>query len=91
MRAVACADRTLSVVDLPDPSAAKGQLVLGVLRCGICGSDLHARQHCDDLAEVMEELDDYWATHKKRSVGPAKADKVKTRKMRIEGNRVKMM
>jgi threonine dehydrogenase-like Zn-dependent dehydrogenase len=57
MRAVACADTTLSVVDLPDPSAAKGQLVLGVLRCGICGSDLHARQHCDDLAEVMVELD----------------------------------
>ena len=57
MRAVACAERKLSVVDLPDPSPAKGQLVLGVLRCGICGSDLHAREHCDDLAEVMEELD----------------------------------
>jgi threonine dehydrogenase-like Zn-dependent dehydrogenase len=57
MRAVACADATLSLVDLPDPSPAKGQLVLGVLRCGICGSDLHAREHCDGLAEVMEELD----------------------------------
>ena len=31
--------------------------MLGVLRCGICGSDLHAREHCDGLAEVMEELD----------------------------------
>ena len=57
MRAVACADAKLSVVDLPDPAPAKGQLVLGVLRCGICGSDLHAREHCDDLAEVMDELD----------------------------------
>ncbi len=57
MRAVACADTKLSVVELPDPTPDKGQLVLGVLRCGICGSDLHAREHCDDLAEVMEELD----------------------------------
>jgi threonine dehydrogenase-like Zn-dependent dehydrogenase len=57
MRAVACADTKLSVVELPDPTPEKGQLVLGVLRCGICGSDLHARQHCDDLAAVMEELD----------------------------------
>ena len=57
MRAVACADTKLSVVELPDPTPDKGQLVLGVLRCGICGSDLHAREHCDGLAEVMEELD----------------------------------
>ena len=57
MRAVSCADAKLSVVELPDPTPAKGQLVLGVLRCGICGSDLHAREHCDELAEVMVELD----------------------------------
>jgi threonine dehydrogenase-like Zn-dependent dehydrogenase len=57
VRAVSCADATLSVVDLPDPAPAKGQLVLNVLRCGICGSDLHAREHCDDLADVMVELD----------------------------------
>jgi threonine dehydrogenase-like Zn-dependent dehydrogenase len=57
MRAVSCVDATLSVVELPEPAPAKGQLVLGVLRCGICGSDLHAREHCDDLAEVMVELD----------------------------------
>ena len=57
MRAVACEGTKLSVVELPDPTPGKGQLVLGVLRCGICGSDLHAREHCDDLAEVMVELD----------------------------------
>ena len=57
MRAVSCADATLSVVDLPDPVPDRGQLVLDVLRCGICGSDLHAREHCDELAEVMTELD----------------------------------
>lgn len=57
MRAVSCADATLSVVELPDPTPARGQLLLTVLRCGICGSDLHAREHCDDLADVMAELD----------------------------------
>ena len=57
MRAVSCADATLSVVDLPDPTPGHRQLVLDVLRCGICGSDLHAREHCDELAEVMVELD----------------------------------
>ena len=45
-------------------------------------------QPYNNVEEVLEELDDYWATHKKRSVDPPK---VKTRKMRIEGNRMKML
>jgi threonine dehydrogenase-like Zn-dependent dehydrogenase len=57
MRAVACTQSRLEVVELPDPVPARGQLLLDVLRCGICGSDLHAREHCDDLAAVMDELD----------------------------------
>src|SRR3954467_10759106 len=57
MRGVSCADAQLSVVERPAPTPAQGQLVLDVLRCGICGSDLHAREHCDGLAEVMGELD----------------------------------
>ncbi|MGH9060543.1 MAG: zinc-binding dehydrogenase, partial [Acidimicrobiales bacterium] len=55
MRAVACEAGQLEVVDLPDPRPAGGQVVLQVSRCGICGSDLHARRHCDELAEVMVE------------------------------------
>ncbi|MGH9094421.1 MAG: zinc-binding dehydrogenase, partial [Acidimicrobiales bacterium] len=55
MRAVACEAGKLEVVDVPDPRPAEGQVVLQVSRCGICGSDLHARQHCDELAEVMVE------------------------------------
>ena len=27
-----------------------------MLRCGICGSDLHAREHCDDLADIGSEV-----------------------------------
>ena len=56
MKAVTCQDATLEVADLPDPEPAKGQLLIDVVRCGICGSDLHARHHCDELADVMVEV-----------------------------------
>jgi len=55
MKAVTCTNAKLDVVDQPTPTPAKGQLLLDVLRCGICGSDLHARNHCDEVAEVMAE------------------------------------
>src|SRR3984957_20953912 len=32
----------LEVVELPDPIAGPGELVVRVKACGICGSDLHA-------------------------------------------------
>lgn len=56
MKAVCCLNSTLEVVDLPDPQPAEGQLVLDVLRCGICGSDLHAKDHADELTEVLAEV-----------------------------------
>ena len=55
MKAVTCTNAKLDVVDQPTPTPAKGQLLIEVLRCGICGSDLHARKHCDELADVMAE------------------------------------
>ncbi len=55
MKAVTCTQAKLEVVDQPSPTPAKGQLLIDVLRCGICGSDLHARRHCDELADVMAE------------------------------------
>ena len=56
MKAVSCEHGTLSVVDLPDPHPAEGQLVLEVRACGICGSDLHAKDHADELTDVMAEI-----------------------------------
>ena len=56
MKAVSCAQGTLSVVELPDPSPGRGQLVLDVRACGICGSDLHAKDHGDELADVLDEV-----------------------------------
>ena len=37
-------DKPLSLLDLPIPEPAPGQLLLKVGACGICGSDLHAYQ-----------------------------------------------
>jgi threonine dehydrogenase-like Zn-dependent dehydrogenase len=55
MRAVSCREARLHVVDVPAPLPARGQLLIDVLRCGICGSDLHARRHCDELSDVARE------------------------------------
>ena len=55
MKAVACEDAKLEVVDLPAPEPGPGQVLLNVLRCGICGSDLHARHHADLQADVLVE------------------------------------
>jgi threonine dehydrogenase-like Zn-dependent dehydrogenase len=56
VKAVSCAHGSLEVVELPDPRPQKGQLVLAVRRCGICGSDLHAKDHANELEDVMSEI-----------------------------------
>ncbi len=55
MRAVSCLQGELDVVDLPAPEPQKGQVLLDVVRAGICGSDLHARRHADAQADVLAE------------------------------------
>ncbi|MEO6627250.1 MAG: zinc-binding dehydrogenase [Aquihabitans sp.] len=52
MRAVVCQNNALRVDDLPEPTPAEGQVRLRVLRCGICGSDLHAQHGSDEWADV---------------------------------------
>ncbi len=56
MKAVVCQNTELSVVDLPEPVPAQGQVVVEILRCGICGSDLHMRHHCDELRAVVSKV-----------------------------------
>jgi threonine dehydrogenase-like Zn-dependent dehydrogenase len=56
MRAVACRQSELSVVEREPPTPGKGQLLVGVTRCGICGSDLHARHHSDAVADIAAEI-----------------------------------
>lgn len=55
MKAVVCQHSELKVTEIPDPTPAPGQVRLQVLRCGICGSDLHARHGMDELADVVGE------------------------------------
>lgn len=52
MEAVVCQNAELRVEQLPEPVPGRGQVRLQVLRCGICGSDLHAREGCDEWAEM---------------------------------------
>jgi threonine dehydrogenase-like Zn-dependent dehydrogenase len=52
MRAVVCRHAELEVVDRPEPEPGPGQVRLDVLRCGICGSDLHARHGLDQWADL---------------------------------------
>jgi threonine dehydrogenase-like Zn-dependent dehydrogenase len=54
MRAVVCQHAEFSVQDRPEPVPGKGQVRIEVLRCGICGSDLHARHGVDSWAELAE-------------------------------------
>jgi threonine dehydrogenase-like Zn-dependent dehydrogenase len=55
VRAVVCQHAELSVVDRPEPVPGPGQVTLDVVRCGICGSDLHARTGIDDWADVTAQ------------------------------------
>ena len=52
MRAVVCSNAELTVAERPEPVPGRGQVRIEVLRCGICGSDLHARHGCDEWAEM---------------------------------------
>src|SRR6201990_1177243 len=40
----------------PDPKPAAGQVLVKTLACGICGSDLHARQHAHRMVELAKHI-----------------------------------
>jgi threonine dehydrogenase-like Zn-dependent dehydrogenase len=52
MKAVVCHQAELTVAERPEPVPGPGQVRISVLRCGICGSDLHAREGCDAWADL---------------------------------------
>ena len=56
MKAVVCHQTKLEVADVPDPVPGPGQVLLEVIRAGICGSDLHARKHADQLADLASAI-----------------------------------
>lgn len=56
MQTVVAQHGVLRLEQRPAPKPGAGQVVLKVLRCGICGSDLHLRHHCDHLAGIARRV-----------------------------------
>ncbi len=56
MKAVTCHNTELAVTDIEAPTPGLGQILIDVERCGICGSDLHARMHADQLADAAASV-----------------------------------
>jgi threonine dehydrogenase-like Zn-dependent dehydrogenase len=54
MRAVVCQHAELEVMDVEERDPGRGQVRLTVSRCGICGSDLHARHGIDEWAKLAD-------------------------------------
>jgi threonine dehydrogenase-like Zn-dependent dehydrogenase len=52
MKAVIRRGRVLVVDDIVDLAPATGQVLVKTLACGICGSDLHALHHAEQLADI---------------------------------------
>jgi threonine dehydrogenase-like Zn-dependent dehydrogenase len=55
MRATIMRRRKLVVDTLPDPQPGPGEVLVKTLACGICGSDLHALKHADQLVEAARD------------------------------------
>ncbi|MFF7335047.1 zinc-binding dehydrogenase [Streptomyces sp. NPDC008150] len=54
MKAAVTTGGRIELADLPVPRPKAGQLLVDVRRCGICGSDLHALTHGDELAQALQ-------------------------------------
>lgn len=56
MRAAIFRQGDIVVDTLPDPKPGNGQVLVKTLACGICGSDLHARQHSHKFAALSNRI-----------------------------------
>jgi 2-desacetyl-2-hydroxyethyl bacteriochlorophyllide A dehydrogenase len=52
MRAAVMRNRQIVTDRVPDPEPASGEVLVKTLACGICGSDLHALRHADEMVEA---------------------------------------
>ncbi|MBB5685870.1 zinc-binding dehydrogenase [Sphingobium boeckii] len=53
MKAMMLSDGAFRLQDVPDPAREAGQILTRPLACGVCGSDLHARDHADHLCDLL--------------------------------------
>ena len=56
MRAAVARRGELVIDNLTDPTPGPGEALVAVQACGICGSDLHALHHADDLVATAKEV-----------------------------------
>jgi threonine dehydrogenase-like Zn-dependent dehydrogenase len=60
MRAAVMRSGRIVSADITDPTPGPGQVLVKTLACGICGSDLHALKHGEQMVRVSKEID-AWA------------------------------
>jgi threonine dehydrogenase-like Zn-dependent dehydrogenase len=56
VRAAVARRGVLVVQDVADPVPGPGDALVAVKACGICGSDLHALHHADELVAITREI-----------------------------------
>lgn len=60
MRAAVMRSGRIVAAEVPEPVPGPGQVLVKTLACGICGSDLHALKHGEQMSRVSREID-AWA------------------------------
>jgi threonine dehydrogenase-like Zn-dependent dehydrogenase len=55
MRAAIFRNGEIVVDRMAEPKPGHGQVLVKTLACGICGSDLHARQHAHRMVEMARK------------------------------------
>lgn len=53
MKAVVLRNGKLNTETVPEPTPAAGQLLTRPLACGVCGSDLHIREHATHVCDLL--------------------------------------
>lgn len=53
MKVMALLDGTFTLEQIPDPTPSAGQILVKPLACGVCGSDLHAKDHSAHLCDLL--------------------------------------
>jgi threonine dehydrogenase-like Zn-dependent dehydrogenase len=56
MRACVMRQGRLVVDDTPDPRPETGQMLVRILACGICGSDLHFLRHGETMVSMTDDM-----------------------------------